>query len=446
MKNRSFFLVALLPLVGACSFTSENSSSVQKTKLLGSITFGSKKSEGSTLFEREYSTSSGFPLFSLTSEYLYSDGINHAVRFEKKSQNISSLSLTFQKGIEISKIRFFTFGTLGSKLNVTFCDTETETITNKASSYSDALFDSLLFPSEREIDYLFLSNLSSESMQLSKIEFEYFENSKGHSSQTSSITNSSSSSSITSIESSLSSESSKSELSSESDSREVPIDEGERNPNWSSLASQNASWPSETYEYRLKPIFVEKDIAPIYTLSKRGNEYIKTLVKYLSKEKKCFTYNDVCEYYMAFRTLPSNYTLDSSPERGSREERRYQVFSRKKHYSTDYPSKLGTFNNPTTGLYYELDIDLTGSYNKGTGSYSRGAGRVVIVPEGLNENGYGEEPVCYFTLDHYADFVEYYNFSNAWSAPFRGVYNKSGSYENSPFAEADRKNPLTITL
>lgn len=446
MKNKPLFLIALIPLVGACSFLGENPSALTKQMLTGSIVFGSERSDGTSFFEREYWTSKGFPLFSLTSEHLYSDGSNHAVRFEKKNENISSLSLTFQKAVEISKIRFFTFGTTGSKLNVTFSDAEMETITNKTSAYSDAIFDTLLFPSEREIDYLFLSNLSSDSIQLAKIEFEYFENSKGSTSQTSSDRNSSSSSSIVSIESSLSSETSKSSTKSESDSKEVTIDEGEANPDWPILASQNASWPSETYEYRLKPTLVESDIAPIYTLSKRGDEYIKTLVKYLSKEKKCFTYEDVCEYYMAFRALPSNYTLDSSPEKGSRIERRYQVFSRKKHYSTDYPSKLGTFNNPTSGLYYELDIDLTGSYNKGTGSYSRGAGRVVIVPEGLSENGYDTEPVCYFTLDHYADFVEYYNFSNGWSAPFRGVYNKSGSYENSPFTEVDRKNPLTITL
>ncbi len=440
MKIKPVFLISLIPLLGACSFISTNSSTQAKQKEIGSLIFGSQRSEGSLPFTDAYSTTPDFPPFSLTSENLYSDGSRYAIRFEKKGENISSLSMTFKKGVEISKIRFFTFGEFGAELNVTFSETETEIVKNRAESYSSDVFESVRFLEERDIDYLFLSNLSPLSFQLAKIEFEYFDlSSATHSSA--SIKEDTSSKTVDSTKSSLFGESSQSDSSSE-----APLDIGEENPDWNSLASQNSSWPSSSFEYRLKPLDAEGDAAPIYTLSKRGDDYVKTLVKYLSREKKCFTYNDVCEYYMAFQSLPSNYTLDSSPERGNKEQRRYQVFSRAKHYATDYPSKLGTFNNASSGLYYELDIDLTGSYNKGNGSYSRGAGRVVIIPEGLKEEGYGSEPVCYFTLDHYADFVEYYNFSNAWSAPFKGVYNRSGSYENTPFSQEERKNPLTIAL
>ena len=135
-----------------------------------------------------------------------------------------------------------------------------------------------------------------------------------------SLSNSSSSLEDSSKESSFSDNLSSSETS--NDSNEVPTDYGESAPNWTDLAKTNNAWPEDNFEYRLKPLEGKGDFAPIYSLSKKGEKYVKTLVKYLSKEKKCYTYNDVCEYYMAFRCLPSNYTLDSSPERGNREERR----------------------------------------------------------------------------------------------------------------------------
>ena len=392
---------------------------------------------------------SGFPLFSLTSECLYSDGPFHAVRFEKKGEYISSLSLSFLKGVHIEKIRFYTFGETDSSLVCSYSETlPPKTLENKTLQYSKEHFQEISFEEENnEIDYLFLSNLNEKPLYLAQIEFTYFGDvvsSSSVPSSNASLSNCSSSLEDSSKESSFSDNLSCSETS--NDSNEVPTDYGESAPNWTDLAKTNNAWPEDNFEYRLKPLEGEGDFAPIYSLSKKGKKYVKTLVKYLSKEKKCYTYNDVCEYYMAFRCLPSNYTLDSSPERGNREGRRYQVFSRKKHYATDYPSKLGAFNNESSGLYYELDVDLTGSYNKGNGSYSRGAGRVVIVSEGLSEEGYGDEPVCYFTLDHYADFVEYYNFQNAWSSPFKGVYNKSGSYENTPFSDIERSNPLTLSL
>lgn len=443
MRNRFLFSLPFLPLLlSSCSFSKPSTS--ENNLRVGGIYFGKTESKGLTPFKDEYTVTSGFPLFSLTSECLYSDGPFRAVRFDEKSENISSLSLSFSKGMHIEKIRFYTFGEIGSSLTCSYSEAlPSVPLENKTLQYSKESFQEIsLEEQNNEIDYLFLSNLNEKPLYLAQIEFTYF----GDFSSSSSVPLSSSSSLLESSNEDSSFSNSLSSISSSSDSSEVPTDYGESDPNWTSLAAINNAWPKETYEYRLKPFSTKDDIAPIYSLSKKGEKYVKTLVKYLSKEKKCYTYNDVCEYYMAFGCLPSNYTLDSSPEKGSREERRYQVFSRKKHYATDYPSKLGTFNNESSGLYYELDVDLTGSYNRGNGSYSRGAGRVVIVPEGLSEEGYGSEPVCYFTLDHYADFVEYYNFQNAWSSPFKGVYNRSGSYENTPFSEKDRSNPLTISL
>ena len=414
------------------------------------IEFGRERSTSGKAFEEEDIVSASLPCSSLLPSYCYSDGKGYALALPSAGETISSFTISFERGYLFSHVLIYAFGEEGASLNLTFASRGNETtkelslpLTERSipdySTYRNpyAIEIGGVLEYDQEISYLSLANFSSSfDAHIAKMVFALRPLPPVSSSDSSIPSDSSSTSSVSS------------NASSSSSTAAAPIDYGESNPDWSALSKTNNAWPAESYEYRLKPSEdgAKGDIAPIYSLEKKGNRYEKTLAKYLSKEKKCLSYEDVCEYYMAFRDFPPNYSFSSSPERGDRFARRVQRFDRTMHFSTDYPSKLGTFNNSISGAYYELDIDVSGSYNDGKGSYTRGPARVVIVEEGLSEEGYGSEPVCYFTLDHYADFAEYYNFLGGFGAPFEGVYNRSGSYENAPVFDNDRQNPLTVTI
>lgn len=415
------------------------------------IEFGRERSVSGKAFEEEDILSASLPYSSFLPSYCYSDGKGSALALPKSGETISSFIISFERGYLFSHVLIYAFGEEGASLNLTFGSRGNETtkelslaVTERSipdySTYRNpyAIEIGGVLEYDAEISYLSLANFSSSfDAHIAKMVFALRPLPPIPSSDSSVPSDSSSSSPFSSDISSSS-----------SSATDATIDYGENNPNWSQLADSNNAWPNQSYEYRLKPSedAAKGDIAPVYTLEKKGNRYEKTLAKYLSKEKRCLSYEDVCEYYMAFRDFPPNYSFSSSPKKGDRFARRVQRFDRTMHFSTDYPSKLGTFSNSISGAYYELDIDVSGAYNDGKGSYTRGPARVVIVEEGLSEEGYGSEPVCYFTLDHYADFTEYYNFLGGFGAPFEGVYNRSGSYENSPVFDNDRPNPLTITI
>ena len=44
---------------------------------------------------------------------------------------------------------------------------------------------------------------------------------------------------------------------------------------------------------------------------------------------------------------------------------------------------------------------------------------MVVVTEGIDD--YGNDPVCYFTKDHYSHFSEFYNYATGWGPLFLGA-------------------------
>lgn len=184
---------------------------------------------------------------------------------------------------------------------------------------------------------------------------------------------------------------------------------------------ENGSSQAKADYYRIAPVAasITDETCPVYDVSYSDGKYTGTVVSTLSRSQDCLTYEQVCLYYQAFRALPPNYKSSKGDalEYG-RSGRCYSPYHKGDYSgSSDYTVALGNFRK-STGLYLELDIDLTGSYNNGK-TISRGTGRVVVVVDGISD--YEEEPVCYFTSDHYADFIEFYNFEGGWSPLFVGA-------------------------
>ena len=202
----------------------------------------------------------------------------------------------------------------------------------------------------------------------------------------------------------------------------------------------NNEWPTSKKTYRIVPQIISGDSFMVYNVKYDTHDYLAyptTLT--IKKTDYCLTYETVALYYQAFGEFPPNYTFDKSSVVRNSDYRYVSVYSKGSYGgSNDYTTKLGTFRN-STGDYYELDIALDDSYY---GS-RRGAARLVIVADGIREYD-DDSPVCYYTKDHYADFVEFYNYADGWSEEFAGIYNKSGSYENSPETDISRPNPTTI--
>jgi hypothetical protein len=113
---------------------------------------------------------------------------------------------------------------------------------------------------------------------------------------------------------------------------------------------------------------------------------------------------DVANYYSIFGEIPANYATDSVTTIKSlfgSNARKASYYSRTDGYATAIPNV-----NASSG-YYELDIDVNGSYS----TSSRGVGRVVAWIYGINNSLYGSGNyiVCHFTDDHYATFQEFNN-------------------------------------
>jgi len=197
--------------------------------------------------------------------------------------------------------------------------------------------------------------------------------------------------------------------------------------------------------FRVAPMVAVSSVSDVYNVAFEDGKYVGTKITTISKASDCLNYQDVCLYYEAFRQFPPNYKTSRDDAVAYGLNGRYvSIYSKASYHSdNDYTKKLGTFNDGSMGFYYELDIDLDGTYNNGT-RLSRGAARVVIVAAGLT--GYGSEPVCFYTYDHYADFVEFYNFYQGWSPLFAGIDSWSGSYHDVPTTDLARPVPVTVTL
>ncbi len=179
--------------------------------------------------------------------------------------------------------------------------------------------------------------------------------------------------------------------------------------------------------YRIVPTKVKDDEFTVYNVKYNTRGYLAhptTLT--IKKSDYCLTYETVALYYQAFRQVPPNYVTDKSL---SGDDLRYVSTYTYGSYtgSNSYTESLGEFNN-SKGVYLELDIKLW--------SYSlknRGKGRVVIVVDGIKD--YGNEPVCYYTNDHYSNFWEFYNYASGWGPSFKGAGSKT----------SPRQVPQTVT-
>lgn len=194
----------------------------------------------------------------------------------------------------------------------------------------------------------------------------------------------------------------------------------------------NTSWPADTKIYRIKPIQAVGDEVTVYNVKYDTRGYLMYPTDLtIKKTDYCFTYETVALYYQAFRCAPPNYiAYAKSAKITSGSDYRFVSTYTLGSYQgkNSYTESLGTFNNKK-GQYLEFDIALTDSYASGGG---RGAGRVVVVVDGIED--YGSDPVCYFTLDHYSHFSEFYNYASGWGEKFLGIGQR----------ESQRNIPLTV--
>ena len=265
------------------------------------------------------------------------------------------------------------------------------------------------------------------------------------SSEESSSASSSEKSSSTSSE--ASSESSSSQSSSEdtssSEEKSYTYNFKDTNAWWSSTAT--AGNYIDTYakcSFRIEvPQIAKTEELACYYLDGR-NPYIGEYIVY----GNVYTWPDeVALYYLAYRELPPNYgyyyteetqntnldpTYDSANNVYQRMRnlygdaaRLYTDYSRSSGYVTVMPRMNRTF-------YYELDLAITSNYGSGSGK-SRGAGRMVIFPDGTS-NYTPAMPFIVRTYDHYEHFREFSNTLDGWGKNFdgKGVSDEFGSYTN----------------
>ncbi len=146
---------------------------------------------------------------------------------------------------------------------------------------------------------------------------------------------------------------------------------------------------------------------------------------------------DVANYFIAFKTWPCNYypytknikdlagnfDLYTAQDIFQKDFRYVSYYTRTDGYVNYVPYAKGENGLPN---YYELDIDLDGSYYNEDGSYTRGVGRLVLFADGFKEKGYDNSPVAIYTDDHYDTFQEYYN-NGLFSYRFNAAYSYTPS-------------------
>lgn len=146
---------------------------------------------------------------------------------------------------------------------------------------------------------------------------------------------------------------------------------------------------------------------------------------------------DICNYFIAFNQYPVNYVYKNEYNTAYRifkdDTRCVSTYTRTDGYATSVPYKAGSDGKP---YYYELDLDLDGTYSNN----SRGCGRLVCWEYGFDENkgavGYEQnQMVIVYTDDHYATFKEYYG-AGLFSDTFDSEMNRTNTKWS---------NPLTLT-
>lgn len=146
--------------------------------------------------------------------------------------------------------------------------------------------------------------------------------------------------------------------------------------------------------------------------------------------------SDVANYFNAFHTYPANYVSKSEYSSAKSifgtDTRIWSYYERTDGYATVVPYRNGEEGVPR---YYELDIDLDGSYS----NTSRGVGRLVVWLDGWDVDNYDNNPVTVYTDDHYATFQEYYNNGN-----FSYRFNAITSSRRSNFTNYTWGAPITL--
>ena len=142
-----------------------------------------------------------------------------------------------------------------------------------------------------------------------------------------------------------------------------------------------------------------------------STEYVKENINSLNLSDVC--YNDpvdLCNYYLAFKEFPANYVFSNEINTYSATFGSYLRLISEYSRTDGYVNcGISPRNHTNTGkpLYYELDVDLNGTYTTSAGG--RGVGRVVIFVDGSSNYQYIYDPLMVYTDDHYATFREYDN-------------------------------------
>ena len=147
-----------------------------------------------------------------------------------------------------------------------------------------------------------------------------------------------------------------------------------------------------------------------------SSQYVMNNLNSLNLEDVVYyTPVDVSNYYLAFRAFPANYVykdeINTYKDVFGNYLRQVSYYTRTDGYMTPLP--YNNYLDNAFPKYYELDIDLDGTYSV----YNRGVGRVVVVAAGFSCYDYGlnpygipaSDPVMLFTDDHYISFFEYKN-------------------------------------
>lgn len=172
---------------------------------------------------------------------------------------------------------------------------------------------------------------------------------------------------------------------------------------------------------RRNPVVNQKPLTEGLTLNVpfRGQQKELTYYSYdyivghpdLAKKAALTDPAEVAAYFNAFSTYPVNYVskgeYSSALPLFGKDTRCWSFYVRVDGYATSLPVVSAAAG------YYELDVDLDGSYS---GS-SRGVGRVVCWNAGFTGPGYDASPVSVYTDDHYFTFQEYGN-DGYWSKRF----------------------------
>ena len=202
---------------------------------------------------------------------------------------------------------------------------------------------------------------------------------------------------------------------------------------------------SEDGYYRVTPVKAEGDSLPVYNLDGTVN---KTLKKSTVDDPSTWyvDYEDVALYYLGYHELPVNHFYHDLDDPLCKDNA-FAVFGQTmRYFSQEYTRNSGYMRalpKANTYSYFEVDVDITGGYVNKRGTITRGAGRLVIIPNGVTQ--YNDGPSIFFTDDHYSSFYEITGYAKY------GKDSVDASYIGPNFDGEDSgygiyQKPVTVTL